>query len=71
MVLVTEQVEGTLVPSPSGRLKAMFRLVCALSPKFRNCLGHKVLHKLRSVVNLCVGFKFSVSVDSQVAQNLE
>ena len=54
-------------PTP-GDQKATLRLVGTVPPEVWNRLGTKVLPKLRSGDDLCVGIEFSVSVGSQCAQ---
>ena len=56
-------------PTP-GDQKATLRLVGTVPPEVWNRLGTKVLPKLRSGDDLCVGIEFSVSVGSQCAQNM-
>ncbi len=59
-------------PEPvTAEQKASLQLVGTVPPEVWNRLGTKVLPKLRSGENLSVGIEFSVSVDSQFAQNME
>ncbi len=58
-------------PSPPAAADTTLRLVGAVPSEVWSRLGHKVLPKLRSGDNLTIGIKFSVSVDSRLAENME
>ena len=58
------------VPTPVTQ-KTRLRLAGAVPPEVWNRLGTKVLPKLRSGEDLSVSIKFSVSVASHLAQNME
>ena len=63
-----------LVPVPKPRpdtQQTTLRLSGTVPPEVWNRLGNKMLPKLRSGADLSVGIKFSVSVSSQFAQNME
>ena len=63
-----------LVPVPKPRpdtQQTTLRLSGTVPPEVWNQLGTKMLPKLRSGDDLSVGIKFSVSVSSQFAQNME
>ncbi len=57
-------------PTP-GAPKTTLRLAGTVPPEVWNRLGTKILPKLRSGDDLTVGIDFSVSVGSQLAQNME
>ena len=57
-------------PTP-GAPKTTLRLTGTVPPEVWNRLGTKILPKLRSGDDLSVGIEFSVSVGSQLAQNME
>jgi hypothetical protein len=57
-----------LSPEPSLRT---FRISGDIPPEIWNRLGTKILPKLRSGTDLKVGISFSVTVDSEVARNME
>ena len=56
---------------PPGASKTMLRLSGTVPPEVWNRLGTKVLPKLRSGDDLSIGIDFSVSVGSNLAQNME
>ena len=56
--------------SPTGTSQSTLRLSGTVPPEIWNRLGIKVVPKLRSAGDLNVGVEFTVSVDSQLAQNL-
>ena len=58
------------VPTPDT-LKTTIRLTGTVPPEVWNRLGTKILPKLRTGDDLSVGIDLSVSVSSQLAQNLE
>ena len=57
-------------PTP-GTEKTILRLAGTVPPELWNRLGTRVLPKLRSGDDLSAGIEFSVSVNSQVARNME
>ena len=57
-------------PSP-GTQKTRLQLAGTVPPEIWNRLGTKMLPKLRSGDDLKIGIEFSVSVNSQFAQNME
>lgn len=72
----TPQPELELVPPPgpealpAARMMTL-RLVGTVPPEVWNRLGTRLLPKLRSGADLKVGVDFSVTLDAQLARNLE
>ena len=56
---------------PPGTPKTTLRLAGTVPSEVWNRLGTRILPKLRSGDDLCVGIEFSVSVSSQFARNME